>query len=398
MSPTGTKNLRIRARTARNWLAKLGFNYAEVKKGVYIDGHEREDVVQYRNAIFLPKFYELLPRTVTWNEEGDMHIPQLPEGQKPIVVVTHDESTFNANDGRRNIWMKKEEHPLRPKGRGKGIMVSDFLTPYGRLASRGLDCDRVFATEYLEYGKDNYWTGDAMISQLVNKAIPLFEEVFPEFQACFMFDNSSNHGMFAPDSLVASKMNLNPGGRQPKIRDGFDHLRGCPQSMVFPDNHPQFPGQPKGIRQVMMERGIWRQGLTLDCKKSCPAERNCCARTILAAQEDFRAQKGRIQEEVEGRGHHCLFYPKFHCELNFIEPYWGAAKRYTRDNCDYSLNGLRKTVPAALASISEVSILRYYNKCMRIMDAYKANLSYGTKEFRDRVYRSHRRVEDRDKW
>ena len=37
---------RIRACTARRWMKKMGFSY-EVKKGVYIDGHEREDVVRY---------------------------------------------------------------------------------------------------------------------------------------------------------------------------------------------------------------------------------------------------------------------------------------------------------------------------------------------------------------
>ncbi|RPA95559.1 hypothetical protein L873DRAFT_1845881 [Choiromyces venosus 120613-1] len=36
----------IRARTARRWLARLGFHWTEVRKGVYIDGHERPDVVE----------------------------------------------------------------------------------------------------------------------------------------------------------------------------------------------------------------------------------------------------------------------------------------------------------------------------------------------------------------
>ena len=239
-----------------------------------------------------------------------------------------------------------------------------------------------------------------MIAQLVNKAIPIFESSFPGFQVCFLFDNSSNHGVVAPDALIASKMNLNPGGRQPKLRDGYDSGKGCSQSMVFPDDHPQFPGQPKGIRQALMERGIWRQGLKLDCapQAKCPVEGNCCARTILAHQEDFRNQLGRVEEEVIALGHICLFYPKFHCGLNFIEPYWGAAKKFARDNCDYTFSGLRKTVPSALASVSNVSILRFYRKCIRTMDAYREDVRYGTKEFRDRVYKSHRRVDDRDKW
>jgi len=38
----------IGARTARRWLARLGFHWTDVRKGVYIDGHERPDVVQER--------------------------------------------------------------------------------------------------------------------------------------------------------------------------------------------------------------------------------------------------------------------------------------------------------------------------------------------------------------
>ena len=34
--------------TAVNWLKKIGFKLRKVKKGVYIDGHEREDVVKVR--------------------------------------------------------------------------------------------------------------------------------------------------------------------------------------------------------------------------------------------------------------------------------------------------------------------------------------------------------------
>jgi len=31
-----------------------------------------------------------------------------------------------------------------------------------------------------------------------------------------------------------------------------------------------------------------------------------------------RTEKGRLQEGVEAAGHSVIFYPKFHCELNFI--------------------------------------------------------------------------------
>ena len=40
--------------TAHWWLIKLGWRCTVVHKGVYIDGHERDDVVDYWNNIFLP--------------------------------------------------------------------------------------------------------------------------------------------------------------------------------------------------------------------------------------------------------------------------------------------------------------------------------------------------------
>ena len=38
----------ISIRTARCWLCKLGFDPCSTRKGVYIDGHEWSDVVEYR--------------------------------------------------------------------------------------------------------------------------------------------------------------------------------------------------------------------------------------------------------------------------------------------------------------------------------------------------------------
>ena len=38
---------RIWARTARRWMRDIGLSYCEVKRGVYVDGHERGDVVRY---------------------------------------------------------------------------------------------------------------------------------------------------------------------------------------------------------------------------------------------------------------------------------------------------------------------------------------------------------------
>ena len=68
----------ISERTARRWLAKLGWIYSRDKKG-YIDGHEREDVVDYRNNIFIPKMKALAPYLEEYGDDGE--IPkEYPDG------------------------------------------------------------------------------------------------------------------------------------------------------------------------------------------------------------------------------------------------------------------------------------------------------------------------------
>jgi hypothetical protein len=99
-----------------------------------VDGHEREDVREYHEKVFIPQWYTFQPRLVCFDESGAWWIPDiLPQGEKPLVLVTHSESTFNANDGKRQLWMFNGKPPLRPKSKGKGIMVSAFLTPNGVL-------------------------------------------------------------------------------------------------------------------------------------------------------------------------------------------------------------------------------------------------------------------------
>jgi hypothetical protein len=95
-------------------------------------------------------------------------------------------------------------------------------------------------------------------------------------------------------------------------------------------------------------------------RPGCDHHGGCCARRVLGAEKDFRNQKGRLQEEVENLGHRVLFYPKFHCELNFIERYWCRAKWFARENCGYGFEALKAIVPEALASVTEASIRGFY--------------------------------------
>ena len=115
---------------------------------------------------------------------------------------------------------------------------------------------------------------------------------------------------------------------------------------------------------------------------------------LMSQQPDFLAQKGQLEETIVATGHQIVFYPKFHCELNYIENFWGAAKRHSRSHCDYSWKGLQRTVPLSLDSVSLPTIRRYARKAFRYMDAYRKGLKGKAAEFAVKKYRSHCRIPD----
>ena len=134
-------------------------------------------------------------------------------------------------------------------------------------------------------------------------------------------------------------------------------------------------------------------GLKARCKDGCDAVATaCCAEKIMSLQKDFRTQKSLVAETIEEAGHKCIFYPKFHCELNYIEYFWAAVKRYTREYCDYSWDGLKRTVPEALASVDLKTIRRFARRAQRYMSAYRLGLTLKAAEYAVKKYKSHRRI------
>ena len=135
----GTKARGIHIRTAQQWLHKLSWRYQQKKKGMYIDGHEREDVVEYRKG-FVERWREYERRFVIYGNDGKvLSTPTgfpVPQGVRfRLILVTHDESTFYENDRRKLQWVNDKAKPVaEKKGEGQSIMISEFLTSeWGRL-------------------------------------------------------------------------------------------------------------------------------------------------------------------------------------------------------------------------------------------------------------------------
>ena len=283
------KHAIITSRTIRRWLGKLGFSWKDIRKGVFFDGHEREDVVEYRKD-FLRIVHDLLPYMVEFNSDGAIIPKEYPEdcriggpGRRPIIFITHDESIFSANDGRHQAWIAENGVFLRPKGKGQGIMVSDFLLPWKRLNIFSLSKEQQDlltasglpheAVEYFEYGKnEGYWDGQKLLEQIERKAIPIAEALYPGYQFLFLFDNATSHSVYAKDALIASKMNKGDGGQQPLLRNGWYKIGNTTfvQEMFYytatgPGNVMKVP---KGIETILRERSLWPDnGLLLECPK-----------------------------------------------------------------------------------------------------------------------------------
>jgi hypothetical protein len=80
-----------------------------VKKGVYMDGHERPDIVEYQNNVFLPLMALFKRCMVQWRPEGEgtelVHIePDLGPEEKWVIAVFQDESSFHVNDYKQTSW------------------------------------------------------------------------------------------------------------------------------------------------------------------------------------------------------------------------------------------------------------------------------------------------------
>ncbi|KAH6905763.1 hypothetical protein BKA70DRAFT_1107273, partial [Coprinopsis sp. MPI-PUGE-AT-0042] len=225
-------------------------------------------------------------------------------------------------------WVFEDQYALRKKGVGRGLHQSDVIcSTVGWIMA---------ASQTLEYGKnyEGYWTGELFVTQLKERIIPGFEAAHsPGYQALIMVDNSQGHSTYAQDALLATCMNVKPGGKQARMRPGwFIHpVTGekIIQPMIFGPDHPKFPNEPKGMREALEERGTNTRKIS--------------------------------------RG---------------------------KEYCDYTFDTLKENMPKALASVGLQTIRKWEHRMKRWMSAYQEGLStrdaqFKVKEFSSAKYRSH---------
>ena len=257
--------------------------------------------------------------------------PTLPPGKKEHILVVQDETVFHTNEYHRHMWLAADQQPIRKKGGGRAIHVSDFICEtIGRVklsreqisAQLELPSElhlRAFEARKITYpgkGFDSWWDLPQLIEQ-VKDTISIFEHTHPNCISVFVFDRSSAHGGFAEDALNVNSMNIRPGGKQRKLRDtvipltnpdpapGEEDTRGQVQHMCFPNDHedPELRGEAKGIKAVLMEqKSIWDEFISI-CKAhgitKPPGKCGSCTKSQVQKDAERRVAKVEDTEQQE---------------------------------------------------------------------------------------------------
>ena len=351
-----------------------------------MDGHEREDVVKYRQQVFLPQMMEYSLRMRRWIEDHGWDIP--PEVTCALVVWYHDESTFFANDRHINCWVPPGAS-ARPyaKGEGASLMIAHFVSAdYGWLQSPASD-DTETASVLFRAGKNRqgYFTCDDILAQF-EVAVGIIKKYFLGDDHVFVYDNATTHLKRDPGALSASNMTKGPSdnffieanvmdknGKLVYSSDGKvlkeqRHMEnasfnGVDQPLYFSENHPTHPGQFKGMAQILTERGYDVSNKKAQCSKKfsdCPKDStSCCCQRMLYNEPDFVAVESRLEMAAKAHGFKILFLPKFHCELNFIEQCWGYAKaQYHLNPASSKEEDLERNLLAAIQDVQIIMMRR----------------------------------------
>lgn len=86
----------------------------------------------------------------------------------------------------------------------------------------------------------------------ISKAARITSYKYPseQYDVVWDFDQARIHVAYDNNALVASRMNVNPGGAQPKMRTSPLIFHGQPQAMTFAD------GIPKGLKKFSKSEGL----------------------------------------------------------------------------------------------------------------------------------------------
>lgn len=392
--------------TCRRWLHHLNFTPTENKKGYYTDGHERADVVEYRNRLYLPAMQEneKFMRIYTGEDMLTESLPKDINENEEVVMIYHDETTIYCGDSNKTSWIQIGTNVMIPKSKGQSIMVSGFICScHGFMQLNLLKSYKLFRPGI---NNDGWWINQDLVNQ-VNECIPLFKELHQNKKIVLVFDNSMNHHKKPLDGLDANVIPKKDGGSNcPVMRNTTYNYN----DKVYVQQLQHLNGVIKGAKNILEERGLFIPNMQLvcsDCKadiKHCDRNENnnkqtieirksrqCCIRYCLQHENDFMNQKEWLSEVVIQSGFSIIYLPKFHCELNPIEMVWCKLKNDLRsENKVFKIDELETKIIQLLNNMNITFIRRIFRHVLRYMSGYRCGLIGNSLEYAMKEYHGHR--------
>jgi hypothetical protein len=112
---------------ASYYLRQLGMCLVCPKKGIYKDGHEREDTVIHRKK-YASVLKGLSSREATYiGDRLEIALPHVQTDLPAIVRVYHDECYYISSEGAIQVWVMEGTDASYKKPRGEGVMASGFI-------------------------------------------------------------------------------------------------------------------------------------------------------------------------------------------------------------------------------------------------------------------------------
>ncbi|KAF8595329.1 hypothetical protein BDV93DRAFT_575517 [Ceratobasidium sp. AG-I] len=210
-----------------------------------------------------------------------------------------------------------------------------------------------------------------LIEQVKN-AIRIFNIMHPGAVMLMFFDQSSAHNAYASDALSArmeqvlrerglwDTLTRTAGGKRP-----VGCCKGCKataavREKVLAEAQATMELNPEVFVSIDNVLEVTHIESLEDATEVQTMNRFCCMEKCLSTEADFIGEKPLLQIVIEEAGHLCILLPKFHCELNPIEMYWGYAKQRFRPKCNGSFPLAKKLVPECLDACSVTTIRRFF--------------------------------------
>ena len=233
--------------------------------------------------------------------------------KRPEVYL--DETYVNKNHSRKFTWYLEEDGPdvNKPSGKGPRLIILNAITKDGWVNGTEL----VFVASKRTGDYHGQMNGDNFSMWFKNQLLPNIPS-----NSLIMLDNAKYHNVLTEDTF-------------PKPTTTKEELRAWLEKNYFSPNNNM-------LKSELFEK----------CKELAPKP------------------KRKLDEIAEAHGHTIVRTPQYHPELQPIETCWAIVKNERADNCDFTMENLKKMLPKAFEKVTPKTCQKLIAKMVKQEDKF----------------------------